>query len=232
MKRTTLIIFLLCFLPVVGCAQTIGKQPTKKDTIMLQQREVERYDFEATKNGTDAVIVEQDGWKIEKGSILEKYGATYNEYAPAKEFYQIQKWFYPSGSMRTKTSFLGDVVIGIYEEYDEEGNLIKVVDEDKKFGKIKPKDIVELLEKEGWFNRETGENKITEKEVLPTTGVFYREIIKYTRITYVPQERSRTGRAHWRIRINPRFLGYTTIYVVDGDTGEFTKEEKFVMKYE
>ena len=199
---------------------------------MLQQREVERYDFEATKNGTDAVIVEQDGWKIEKGSILEKYGATYNEYAPAKEFYQIQKWFYPSGSMRTKTSFLGDVVIGIYEEYDEEGNLIKVVDEDKKFGKTKPKDIVELLEKEGWFNRETGENKITEKEVLPTTGEFYREIIKYTRITYVPQERSRTGRAHWRIRINPRFLGHTTIYVVDGDTGEFTKEEKFVMKYE
>ena len=217
---------------MVGCAQTFGKQPTKKDTTMLQQREVERYDFEATKNGTDAVIVEQDGWKIEKGSILEKYGATYNEYAPAKEFYQIQKWFYPSGSMRTKTSFLGDVVIGIYEEYDEEGNLIKVVDEDKKFGKIKPKDIVELLEKEGWFNRETGENKITEKEVLPTTEVFYREIIKYTRITYVPQERSRTGRAHWRIRINPRFLGYTTIYVVDGDTGEFTKEEKFVMKYE
>ena len=199
---------------------------------MLQQGEVERYDFEATKNGTDAVIVEQDGWKIEKGSILEKYGATYNEYAPAKEFYQIQKWFYPSGSMRTKTSFLGDVVIGIYEEYDEEGNLLKVVDEDKKFGKIKPKDIVELLEKEGWFNRETGENKITEKEVLPTTGVFYREIIKYTRITYVPQERSRTGCAHWRIRINPRFWGRTTIYVVDGDTGEFTKEEKFVMKYE
>ena len=199
---------------------------------MLQQREVERYDFEATKNGTEAVIVEQDGWKIEKGSILEKYGATYNEYAPAKEFYQIQKWFYPSGSMRTKTSFLGDVVIGIYEEYDEAGNLIKVADEDKKFGKIKPKDIVELLEKEGWVNRETGENKITEKEVLPTTGVFYREIIKYTRITYIPQERSQTGRAYWRIRINPRFWGHTTIYVIDGDTGEFTKEEKFVMKYE
>ena len=131
-----------------------------------------------------------------------------------------------------KIALLGDVVIGIREEYDEAGNLIKVVDEDKKFGKIKPKDIVELLEKEGWFNRETGENKITEKEVLPTTGVFYREIIKYTRITYIPQERSRTGRAHWRIRINPRFLGHTTIYVVDGDTGEFTKEEKFVMKYE
>ena len=134
--------------------------------------------------------------------------------------------------MRSKIVLLGGVAIGIYEEYDEAGNLLKVVDEDKKFGKIKPKEIVELLEKEGWFNRETGENKITEKEVLPTTGEFYRAIIKYTRITYIPQERSQTGRAHWRIRINPCFLGYTTIYVVDGDTGEFTKEEKFVMKYE
>ena len=198
---------------------------------MLQQREVEQYDFEATKNGTDAVIVEQDGWLIEKSSMWPS-GPFYDEYAPAKEFYQIYKWFYPSGTMRTKITLLGDVVIGIREEYDEAGNLIKVEDEDKKFGKIKPKDIVELLEKEGWFNRETGENKITEKEVLPTTGEFYREIIKYTRITYIPQERSQIGHAHWRIRINPRFLGHTTIYVVDGDTGEFTKEEKFVMKYE
>ena len=198
---------------------------------MLQQREVERYDFEATKNGTIDVITEQDGWILEKTHMLAS-GPFYDEYAPAKEFYQIHKWFYTSGTMGKKIALLGDVVIGIREEYDEAGNLLKVLDEDKKFGKIKPKDIVELLEKEGWFNRETGENKITEKEVLPTTGVFYREIIKYTRITYVPQERSRTGRAHWRIRINPRFLGYTTIYVVDGDTGEFTKEEKFVMKYE
>ena len=198
---------------------------------MLQQGEVERYDFEATKNGTDAVIVEQDGWKIEKGSILEKYGATYNEYAPAKEFYQIQKWFYPSGSMRTKTSFLGDVVIGIYEEYDEAGSLIKEEDEDKKFGKIKPKDIVELLEKEGWFNRETGENKITEKEVLPTTGEFYREIIKYVQIRYVPKQA--TGeQSYWKIVIEPRFMMWITTYIVDGETGEFTKEKTFEMREE
>ena len=198
---------------------------------MLQQKEVERYDFEATKNGTVAVVIKQDGWKIEKGSILEKYGATYNEYAPAKEFYQIQKWFYPSGSMRTKTSFLGDVVIGIREEYDEAGNLIKVEDEDKKFGKIKPKDIVELLEKEGWFNRETGENKITEKEVLPTTGEFYREIIKYVQIRYVPKQA--TGeRSYWKIVIEPRFMMWITTYIVDGETGEFTKEKTFEMREE
>ena len=230
MKSTTLIIFLLCFIPIVGYAQTIGEQRAKKDTTMLQQREVERYDFEATKNGTIDVITEQDGWILEK-SLMWPSGPFYDEYAPAKEFYQIYKWFYPSGTMRTKITLLGDVVIGIREEYDETGNLVKVEDEDKKFGKIKPKDIVELLEKEGWFNRETGENKITEKEVLPTTGVFYREIIKYVQIRYVPKQA--TGeKSYWKIAIEPRFMMWITTYIVDGETGEFTKEKTFEMREE
>ena len=215
---------------MAGCAQSSSKQPTKKDTIMLQQGEVERYDFEATKNGTIDVITEQDGWRIEKGSVWED-GALYDEYAPAKDFYKIQKKFYPNGIMRRKISLFGGVAIGIYEEYDEAGNLLKVVDEDKKFGKIKPKDIVELLEKEGWFNRETGENKITEKEVLPTTGEFYREIIKYVQIRYVPKQA--TGeQSYWKIVIEPRFMMWITTYIVDGETGEFTKEKTFEMREE
>ena len=230
MKRTTLIIFLLFFVPVVGCAQPLSKQLIKRDTTMLQQREVERYDFEATKNGTDAAIVEQDGWLIEKSSMWPS-GPFYNEYAPAKDFYKIHKWFYPSGTMRSKIVLLGGVAIGIYEEYDEAGNPIKVVDEDKKFGKIKPKDIVELLEKEGWFDRETGENKITEKEVLPTTGEFYRAIMKYVQIRYVPKQA--TGeRSYWKIVIEPRFMMWITTYIVDGETGEFTKEKTFEMREE
>ena len=231
MKRITIITLLLYLLQMAGCAQTISKQQTKKDTVMQQSKEIERYDFESTQNGTKAVTTEQNGWIIEKSS-MHSSGPIYNEYAPAKDFYKIQKWFYLNGVMRTKIPHFGGVVIGVYEEYDREGNPIKIVDEDKKFGKIKPRDIVKFLEKEGWFNRETGENKVTEKEVLPTTGVFYREIIKYMRITYIPQERSQTGRAHWRISINPGFWGHTTIYVIDGETGEFTKEEKFIMKYE
>lgn len=199
----------------------------------MQQKEmVETYDFEATQNGTKAVTIEQDGWIIEKGSMWEELGAFYNEYAPAKDFYKIHKWFYSNGMLREKIILFGNEAIGIYEEYDREGNLIKIVDEDKKFGKIKPKDIVELLEKEGWFNRETGENKITREAVLPTTGVFYRTLIGYMRITYVLPERSQTGRSYWRVSINPRSLGYTTIYIIDGETGEFSKEEKYIMKYE
>ena len=198
---------------------------------MLQQREVEKYDsVSAQRYGFGEVGFLKKDWLITL-SKLDDRGAWSAEYSPAHDFYVVGKTFYPNGSLHSKGRSFGRVPIGIYEEYDEAGNLIKMVDEDKKFGKIKPKDIVELLEKEGWFNRETGENKITEKEVLPTTGEFYREIIKYVRIRYVPKQA--TGeRSYWEIAIEPRFMMWITTYIVDGETGEFTKEKTFEMREE
>ena len=198
---------------------------------MLQQREVEKYDsVSAQRYGIGEVGFLKKDWLITL-SKLDDRGAWSAEYSPAHDFYVVGKTFYPNGSLHSKGRSFGRVPIGIYEEYDEAGNLIKVEDEDKKFGKIKPKDIVELLEKEGWFNRETGENKITEKEVLPTTGVFYREIIKYVQIRYVPKQA--TGeKSYWKIAIEPRFMMWITTYIVDGETGEFTKEKTFEMRYE
>ena len=198
---------------------------------MLQQREVEKYDsVSAQRYGVGEVGFLKKDWLITL-SKLDDRGAWSAEYSPAHDFYVVGKTFYPNGSLHSKGRSFGRVPIGIYEEYDEAGNLIKMVDEDKKFGKIKPKDIVELLEKEGWFNRETGENKITEKEVLPTTGEFYREIIKYVRIRYVPKQA--TGeKSYWKIAIEPRFMMWITTYIVDGETGEFTKEKTFEMRYE
>ena len=198
---------------------------------MLQQREVEKYDsVSAQRYGVGEVGFLKKDWLITL-SKLDDRGAWSAEYSPAHDFYVVGKTFYPNGSLHSKGRSFGRVPIGIYEEYDEAGNLIKMVDEDKKFGKIKPKDIVELLEKEGWFNRETGENKITEKEVLPTTGEFYREIIKYVQIRYVPKQA--TGeRSYWKIMIEPRFMMWITTYIVDGETGEFTKEKTFEMREE
>ena len=198
---------------------------------MLQQREVEKYDsVSAQRYGIGEVGFLKKDWLITL-SKLDDRGAWSAEYSPAHDFYVVGKTFYPNGSLHSKGRSFGRVPIGIYEEYDEVGNLIKVVDEDRKFGKIKPKEIVELLEKEGWFNRETGENKITEKEVLPTTGEFYREIIKYVQIRYVPKQA--TGeKSYWKIVIEPRFMMWITTYIVDGETGEFTKEKTFEMREE
>ena len=60
-RKTTVIIYLLCLFPMLGCAQSLSKQSIKKDTIMQQKGKIETYDFKATKNGTEAVIIEQDG---------------------------------------------------------------------------------------------------------------------------------------------------------------------------
>ncbi len=95
----TITTLLLCLLQTVGHAQSISQHSMKKDTILQQSEEIERYDFEATKNGTEAIVIEQNGWIIEKSSIWES-GTFYNEYAPAKDFYKIHKWFYSSGTIR------------------------------------------------------------------------------------------------------------------------------------
>lgn len=57
-------------------------------------------------------------------------------------------------------------------------------------------------------------------------------IIKYVRIDYVSQEISPSGRSYWRVEIESRFMMRVTTYVIDGETGEFSKEETFEMRYE
>ena len=202
------------------------------DSTMIQTHEkIEKYDFISTENGTENSVTERNGWVIEK-HYFSNGRAWYDEYAPAQEFYMIQKDFRPNGMIWRRTKVLGYVRLGMYEEFDEEGNLIKLIDEDKKFGKIKPQDIVELLEKEGWFDRKTGENKVTRKSILPTNGEFYMWVMPNIVITFMTKEESKTGKCFWGITVEPRSEGQRTNYIIDGETGEFTKEEEYIMRYE
>ena len=202
------------------------------DSIMIQPYgEIERYGFVSTKNGTEDAITERDGWVIEKRKFSNGR-AWYNEYAPASGFYMIQKDFRSNGMIWRRTKYLGYVRFGMYEEFDEEGKLTKLIDEDKKFGKIKPQDIIELLEKEGWFNRKTGENKVTRKSILPTNGELYMWVMPNIVITFMTKEESKTGKCFWGITVEPRSEGQRTNYIIDGETGEFTKEEEYIMRYE
>ena len=202
------------------------------DSIMIQPYgEIERYDFVSTKNGTEDAITERDGWVIEKRKFSNGR-AWYNEYAPASGFYMIQKDFRSNGMIWRRTKYLGYVRFGMYEEFDEEGKLTKLIDEDKKFGKIKPQDIIELLEKEGWVNRKTGENKVTRKSILPTNGELYMWVMPNIVITFMTKEESKTGKCFWGITVEPRSEGQRTNYIIDGETGEFTKEEEYIMRYE
>ena len=214
-----------------------GAHPTvQEDTIMINKDsvQIEYYDFNITENGTQSVAYERgDGWMVEWWSMKNSsYGAC-KEYSPANDFYVIYKEYYLNGMIKERGKF-APVAFGKREYFDENGNCIKIVDEDKKFGAVKREDIIHLLEKEGWFNRQTGENIITETPILPTNYKFYREIMQFMDITFKRAVINKQGKEieppKWFIKINPRAKMYITRYIIDGNTGKFEKTENFEPK--
>jgi len=202
-----------------------------------KQNEVmpEKYDFELMKKFTDNGALDtviRRGNTLIYVSNMRKSGAFYKIYLPKPEFHVKYKNFYSDGTIKSEGKYIGEN-IAIEESifYDEEGNITKV-DEDKKFGAIKREDIIKLLEKEGWFNRKTGENMITEDSILPTNYKPYRNIGRYMDITFKKRVTDKQGNEieppKWFIEINPRNRGRITNYIIDGNTGEFEKKEKFM----
>lgn len=139
---------------------------------------IERYSFEAIER--KEFLTKKGDWVI---YISPMPGGFQNEYAPAKDFYKIQKLYHLNGIISIKGCFLGSVPFGRREIYNEKGSLVETIDEDKKFGEIKPKDIVGIIEKVGWINRETGENIIVQSP-LQTDGNCYRELENYLNIQF------------------------------------------------
>ncbi len=205
----------------------------QEDTIMINKdsAQIEYYNFNITQNGTRSVAYERgDGWLVEWWSMKDSsYGAC-KEYAPANDFYVIYKEYHLNGIIKERGKFM-PVAFGRREYFDENGNCIKIVDEDKKFGAIKRADIIQLLEKEGWFNRQTGENIITKDSVLPINYNFYREIMQYMSISFkravIDNHGKETEPPKWFIEIEPRNNMHITRYIIDGNTGKFEKTETF-----
>ena len=75
----------------------------------------------------------------------------------------IVRNYYKNSIIKSKGKFLchSSVKIGIWCEYDKQGNLIKETDEDKKFEKLrlKPINILRWLEKEGYIDRKNGKGQ-------------------------------------------------------------------------
>jgi hypothetical protein len=141
------------------------------------------------------------------------------ERLPKPSFYTLYKEFHSNGNLKSVEKCLGTYVkVGISKYYDEEGTLTKEVDEDKKFGKIKPDDVLKFLDQKGYINLETGEgNKEQDKYNRPTFELHYgNELGKYNySITLVDA----------LYNDNPDFSGgeprdrMDKYYSMDGETG-------------
>ena len=82
---------------------------------------------------------------------------------PPFTYYKEVRIFHKNGVLMEsgKRFFCSSIDIGIWREYDNQGNLIKETDEDKKFEKLrlKPINILRWLEHEGYIDRKTGKGQ-------------------------------------------------------------------------
>jgi len=224
-----LLICLLLFILNVCQAQNKDIVMTEKDTSLnaIFERNydpktgLEMYNFELMKSSSiyPTAFKTTNGWIILVHPMMIG-GGTYSEYSPPPEFIMVQKSFYPNGMLKQKSSFFqNDLKMGIWEYYDEEGNLIKKVDENEKFklSKIKFQDILNILEKEGWVDLKTGKGatEIIRSEnhvqIIPGFNVFFTIGVNNKVTWYATKS---------------LFDGALVIsYKIDGDSGHVTREE-------
>jgi hypothetical protein len=200
---------------------------------------IERFNYEATNGGTTSAYIEKNGWLI-----FITPPNFQKEYAPAKEFCQIQIFFHPNGIIRERGKYLGSVKFGLWEYFDDKGNRTKVIDEDAKFGNVKTEDIIDFIKKKGIINRETGET-IFYDQPLKTDGSLYMNTIGKLEIhistkkdMYINKSieiRDRLGMDNCEEKIIPiweisyRFFIDKTTYFIDGNNiNNYIKEEEKV----
>ena len=159
-------LYTLCLLLLIA-SQSCVAQKNKKTTTM---KTTERFDVQYYKSiikkknsyegATSAQYVERNG--TETYVSFNEDGFVLQEIKPFA-YEMIVKNYYKNCILKSKGKLLchSSVKIGIWCEYDKQGNLIKETDEDKKFEKLrlKPINILRWLEHEGYIDRKTGKGQ-------------------------------------------------------------------------
>ena len=134
-----------------------------------------------------------------------------------RTYYKEVRIFHKNGVLieSGKRFFCSSIDIGIWREYDNQGNLIKETDEDKKFEKLrlKPINILRWLEKEGYIDRKTGkgQEKFVKEGDEPNIDIYFWLSTR--------AEGSKTIPAGWSIDITEH--GMRTTHSFNAETGEY-----------
>ena len=213
-------LYTLCLLLLIA-SQSCVAQKNKKTTTM---KTTERFDVQYYKSiikeknsyegATSAQYVEKNG--TETYVSFNDDGFVLQEIKPFT-YEMIVKNYYKNCIIKSKGKFLchSSVKIGIWREYDNQGNLIKETDEDKKFEKLrlKPINILRWLEKEGYIDRKTGkgQEKFVKEGDEPNIDIYF----------WLPTraEGSKTIPAGWSIDITEH--GMCTTHSFNAETGEY-----------
>ena len=135
---------------------------------VIAQPKNETFDFELYKNlGKNADIyrhqyLKTDGCILYEISFDKEEGGYIEESLPSPSFITRRKDYYPNGKIKSIKHFIGEnVLIGKSVYYNKKG-VKRIVDEDKKFKKIKYPYILQFLEKKGHINLKTGKGRIVD----------------------------------------------------------------------
>ena len=212
-------LYTLCLLLLIA-SQSCVAQKNKKTTTM---KRTERFDVQYYKSiikeknsyegATSAQYVERNG--TETYVSFNDDGFVLQEIKPFT-YEMIVRNYYKNCIIKSKGKFLchSSVKIGIWREYDNQGNLIKETDEDKKFEKLrlKPINILRWLEKEGYIDRKTGkgQEKFVKEGDEPNIDIYF----------WLPTRTkgSKTIPAGWSIDITEH--GMCTTHSFNAETGE------------
>ena len=166
-------------------------------------------------NATSAQYVERNGTEVyvsfnEDGYVLQEVKPFTYE--------MIVRNYYKNCILKSVGKLLchSSVRIGIWREYDSQGNLIKETDEDKKFEKLrlKPINILRWLEHEGYIDRKTGkgQEKFVKEGDEPNIDIYFWLPTRADNL-------SKTIHAGWSIDITEH--GMCTTHSFNAETGEY-----------
>ncbi len=152
-----------------------------------------------------------------------------SEYPPSPSFAKLISVYYPSGKIQYFGELFGEnVPVGVWQVYDENGNLKEEKDENAKFQEIKPQNILEFLHKKGHIDLESGEGRFIYEREPGFTAQYIEEdknttskwIIQITDgVKYSEEEYNEMALLH---KGEP--TEYTSlVYEIDGKSGKVTK---------
>ena len=218
-------LYTLCLLLLITSLSCIA-QKNKKTTTM---KTTERFDIQYYKSiikekntyesATSAQYVERNG--TETYVSFNDDGFVLQEIKPFT-YEMIVRNYYKNCIIKSKGKFLchSSVKIGIWREYDSQGNLIKETDEDKKFEKLRlrPINILRWLEHEGYIDRKTGkgQEKFVKQGDEPSIRISFGKIS-------APNAKFEKDSILWTITITDK--GGDITYTWNAKNGELLSKE-------
>lgn len=222
-KTMKQLIISLVLLLIVSCngqekeSNIIAFQKTSKTIKNNTMRE--KFDFEMyekTNYGSNPFVLDNGHIVYMIDFSKNKSGFQYEE-LPNPSFEVIYKEFDKDGFITKKEHLIGQSLrIGTSEYYDEQGNKT-TVNEDDKFGKIKPIDALKFLEEKKLINLKTGEGKKT-KDGWLSFELDYKKIDGRNKFIIIIKEGEPNMSTDFGIGEPRSYLPIA--YLMDGETGK------------